>query len=94
MLFEHLLGFTGTDVADRGTDPERAASLPLTQVEHLVATWIVGIWQNHKWGAYDPSWAPGDDHSRNTLFAAAMHQGGSDPDFRRAGRSGRGVLGC
>ncbi|MFI1251325.1 hypothetical protein ACH4TY_32210 [Streptomyces anulatus] len=23
MLFEHLLGFTGGDVADRGADPER-----------------------------------------------------------------------
>lgn len=34
MLFEYLLGFTGGDVADRGADPERDASLTLTQAGH------------------------------------------------------------
>lgn len=43
MLFEHLLDFTGGDVADRGADPERDASLTLAQVEHIIATWIVRI---------------------------------------------------
>ncbi|MFJ7901745.1 transposase [Streptomyces sp. NPDC096198] len=81
MLFEHLLGFTGGDVADRGADPERDASLTLTQAEHIIATWIVQIWQNRKLGEYAPSWAPGEDHSPNTLFAAAMEQGGFDLDF-------------
>ncbi|MFF3159564.1 transposase [Streptomyces sp. NPDC057910] len=81
MLFEHLLGFTGGDVADRGADPERDASLTLAQAEHIIATWIVQIWQNHKLGEYAPSWAPGEDHSPNTLFAAAMEQGGFDLDF-------------
>ncbi|MFE4825533.1 hypothetical protein [Streptomyces sp. NPDC056672] len=72
MLFEHLLGFTGGDVADRGADPERDASLTLAQAEHIIATWIVQSWQNRKLGEYAPSWAPGEDHSPNTLFAAAM----------------------
>ncbi|MGV9882996.1 transposase [Streptomyces sp. NPDC003006] len=81
MLFEHLLGFTGGDVADRGADPERDASLTLAQAEHIIATWIVRIWQNRKLGEYAPSWAPGEDHSPNTLFAAAMEQGGFDLDF-------------
>ncbi|MEU2060996.1 transposase [Streptomyces sp. NPDC013455] len=81
MLFEHLLGFTGTDVADRGADPERDASLTLAQAERLIATWIVKVWQNRKLGEYAPSWAPGEDHSPNTLFAAAMQQGGFDLDF-------------
>lgn len=81
MLFEHLLGFTGGDVADRGADPERDASLTLAQAEHVIATWIVRIWQNRKLGEYAPSWAPGEDHSPNTLFAAAMEQGGFDLDF-------------
>ncbi|MEW2626275.1 transposase [Streptomyces sp. NPDC048106] len=81
MLFEHLLGFTGGDVADRGADPERDASLTLAQAEHIIATWIVQIWQNRKLGEYAPSWAPGEDHSPNTLFAAAMEQGGFDLDF-------------
>ncbi|MEY9839506.1 transposase [Streptacidiphilus sp. EB103A] len=81
MLFEHLLGFTGVDVADRGADPERDATLTLAQAEHIIATWIVQIWQNHKLGEYAPSWAPGEDHSPNTLFAAAMEQGGFDLDF-------------
>ncbi|MFF8536932.1 transposase [Streptomyces sp. NPDC015532] len=81
MLFEHLLGFTGGNVADRGADPERDASLTLAQAEHIIATWIVQIWQNRKLGEYAPSWAPGEDHSPNTLFAAAMEQGGFDLDF-------------
>ncbi|MGW7405924.1 hypothetical protein ACWGI9_19675 [Streptomyces sp. NPDC054833] len=41
MLFEHLLGFTGTDVADRGSDPEGEAVLTLAEMEHVIATWIV-----------------------------------------------------
>jgi hypothetical protein len=81
MLFEHLLGFTGADVADRGADPERDATLTLTQAEHVIATWIVSTWQNHKLGEYAPSWAPGEEHTPNTLFAAAMEQGGFDLDF-------------
>ncbi|MCX4502199.1 transposase [Streptomyces anulatus] len=76
MLLEHLLGFTGTDVADRGADPEADAVLTIGQMEHTVATWIVKIWQNHALGEYAPSWEPGGHHSPNSLFAAAMHQGG------------------
>ncbi|MFD6986764.1 transposase, partial [Streptomyces sp. NPDC059956] len=76
MLFEHLLGFTGTDVADRGADPEGDAVLTLAQIEHVIATWIVKVWQNRILGEYAPAWAPGEVHSPNSLFAAAMHQGG------------------
>ncbi|WP_434600066.1 hypothetical protein [Streptomyces sp. A5-4] len=76
MLLEHLLGFTGTDVADRGADPEADAVLTIGQMEHVIATWIVKIWQNHALGEYAPSWEPGGQHSPNSLFAAAMHQGG------------------
>ncbi|WP_432068899.1 transposase [Streptomyces sp. C10-9-1] len=76
MLFEHLLGFTGADVADRGADPEGDAVLTLAQMEHVIATWIVKVWQNHRLGEYAPGWDPGGEHSPNTLFAAAMHQGG------------------
>src|SRR6266702_3381129 len=45
-------------------------------MEHLIATWIVQIWQNRKLGEHAPAWGPGGDHSPNTLFAAAMGQGG------------------
>lgn len=76
LLFEQLPGYRGVDVADRGADPEGDAVLTLPEVEHLVATWIVGIWQNRKFGEYGPGWDPGGDHSPNTLFAAAMAQGG------------------
>ncbi|MCH0561479.1 transposase [Streptomyces sp. MUM 16J] len=76
MLFQHLLGSTGSDVADRGKDPEADAVLTREQMEHLVATFIVRIWQNHKLGEYAPAWGPGEDHSPNSLFAAAMQQGG------------------
>ena len=43
LLFEHLLGYTGVDVADRGADPEADAMLTVDEMEHLIATWIVAI---------------------------------------------------
>lgn len=76
LLFEHLLGYTGVDVADRGVDPEADAVLTVDQMEHLIATWIVGIWQSRRLGEHAPSWDPAGDHSPNTLFAAALAQGG------------------
>ncbi|MDH6126022.1 hypothetical protein P3T39_002979 [Kitasatospora sp. GP82] len=76
LLFEHLLGFTGTDVADRGTDPEADAVLTFGQMEHLIASWIVQVWQRRELGEYAPAWGPGERHSPNSLFAAAMQQGG------------------
>ncbi|MFG2845362.1 transposase [Kitasatospora sp. NPDC048296] len=78
LLLEHLLGFTGTDVADRGADPEADAVLTLTQVEHVVATWVVKVWQNRELGEYAPAWAPDGPHSPNSLFAASTRQGGLD----------------
>ncbi|MFE9354904.1 hypothetical protein ACFYPB_11940 [Streptomyces olivaceoviridis] len=76
LLLEHLLGFTGVDVADRGADPEAEAVLSMSQMEHLIATWVVKVWQNRVLGEYAPAWGPGEDHSPNSLFAASMHQGG------------------
>ncbi|MET8479291.1 transposase [Streptomyces clavifer] len=76
MLFQHLLGSTGSDVADRGKDPEADAVLTREQMEHVVATFIVRVWMNHRLGEYAPAWGPGEDHSPNSLFAAAMQQGG------------------
>jgi hypothetical protein len=76
LLFEALLGYRGVDVADRGADPAGDAVLTLAQMEHAIATWIVGVWQNRLLGEYRPCWDPGGDHSPNTLFAAAMAQGG------------------
>ena len=76
LLFEHLLGYTGVDVADRGADPEGDAVLTVAEMEHLIATWIVKIWQNRRPRRIRPGWDPGGDHSPNTLFAAAMEQGG------------------
>ena len=48
----------------------------LAPVHYLVATWIVAVWQNRELGEYAPAWDPGTRHSPNTLFAAAMSQGG------------------
>lgn len=76
LLFEHLPGYTGIDVADRGADPEADAMLTMTQMEHLVAEWIISVWQNRALGEHAPAWGPGGEHSPNTLFAAAMNQGG------------------
>ena len=76
LLLEMLLGWRGIDTADRGADPEADAVLTVAQAEHLIATWAVKIWQNRELGEYAPAWDPGTRHSPNTLFAAAMSQGG------------------
>ncbi|MBN1172661.1 MAG: DDE-type integrase/transposase/recombinase [Micromonosporaceae bacterium] len=76
LLFELLPGWQGIDVADRGADPTGDATLTLTEMEHLVATWIVKIWQQRVLGEYAPAWDPGGVHSPNSLFAAASGQGG------------------
>ncbi len=76
LLLEHLLGYQGIDVADRGTDPEADAVLTIAEMEHLLATWIVKVWQNRRLGEHAPCWDPGGEHSPNTLFAAAIGQGG------------------
>jgi hypothetical protein len=76
LLFEQLPGYTGVDVYDRGADPEADAALTVDAMEHLIATWVVSICQNRRLGEPAPSWDPGGEHSPNTLFAAAMNQGG------------------
>lgn len=76
LLFQTLPGYRGVDVADRGVDPLADSGLDLTAMEHLIATWIVAVWQNRRFGEYAPGWDPGGDQSPNTLFAAAMAQGG------------------
>ncbi len=76
LLFEHLLGYQGVDVADRGVDPENDAVLTVAQMHDLVATWMVKVWQNRILAEGAPSWDPGGLHSPNTLFAAALAQGG------------------
>ncbi|WP_392872714.1 transposase [Streptomyces sp. LN499] len=76
LLFGILPGYQGVDTADRGVAPEADACLTVTEMEHLIATWIVKVWQNRCFGSYAPSWDPSGDHSPNSLFAAAMSQGG------------------
>ncbi|MFJ9034602.1 transposase [Streptomyces sp. NPDC102274] len=46
LLLELLLGYRGVDVADRGVDPEGDAVWTLAEMEHLLATWAVAVWQN------------------------------------------------
>lgn len=79
LLFEHLLGYRGRDVADRGADVEGDAVLSLEQVEDLVAEWRVRVWQNRLLGEAAPAWDVGGRHSPNTLFAACAAQGGFAP---------------
>ncbi|WP_030398333.1 transposase [Kitasatospora purpeofusca] len=76
LLFRILPGYQGVDAADRGVDPEGDAVLTVAEMEHLVATWVVSVWQRRRFGTYAPSWDPGGDHSPNSLFAASMAQGG------------------
>ncbi|MGW5690930.1 hypothetical protein ACWEWX_08215 [Streptomyces asiaticus] len=71
-----LLGYRGVDVADRGADPEGDAVWTLEEMDHLLATWMVKVWQNRRLDQYAPAWDPGGRHSPNTLFAAAAARGG------------------
>ncbi|MFE5947632.1 hypothetical protein [Streptomyces sp. NPDC056480] len=80
LLFEHLPGYTGIDAADRGADPEGDAVLTIEEMEHLIATWIVSVWQRRRLGEYAPSWDPGGDHSpehpvRGVLRAGRVRDG-------------------
>lgn len=76
LLLEYLPGWRGVDVADRGASPEADAVLTIEETEHLLASWVVKIWQNRELGGHAPAWDPGGRHSPNTLFAAALNQGG------------------
>jgi len=76
LLFEWLPGYTGIDVADRGADPEGDAVLTMAELEHMIATWVVGVWQKRRLGTFAPHWDPGGDHSPNSLLAASFEQGG------------------
>ena len=42
------------DTADRGADPEGDATLTMDEMEHLIATWIVGVWQRRQSSANSP----------------------------------------
>ena len=48
----------------------------MAQMERLIAEWIISVWQIRSLGEHTPAWGPGEEHSPNTLFAAAMNQGG------------------
>ncbi|MFJ1250723.1 hypothetical protein ACGILS_25785 [Streptomyces albidoflavus] len=63
LLFEALLGYTGVDVADRGKDPEADAVVSVGRVEHLIASWVVRVWQNRLLAEHAPPWAPDQRHS-------------------------------
>lgn len=76
MLFELLVGYTGVDAADRGADPAGDAVLTMEEMEHLIAEWIVSVWQRRALGEYAPSWDPDGSHSPNSLFAASFAQAG------------------
>ncbi|WP_217369816.1 Mu transposase C-terminal domain-containing protein [Nonomuraea antri] len=50
--------------------------LTMEDLEHVVATWIVSVWQRRALGEYAPAWDPDGTHSSNTLFAASFAQTG------------------
>ncbi|MGW1049415.1 transposase [Streptomyces sp. NPDC002521] len=76
LLSEALLGYTGVDVADRGKDPEADAVVSVDRMEHLIASWVVRVWQNRLLAEHAPPWAPDQRHSPNTLFTAALARSG------------------
>lgn len=76
LLFAKLPGYTGVDVADRGRDPEGDACLTVAEMEHLIASWIVGVWQDRVLQDCPPFWDPDGIYSPNALITAAFKQAG------------------
>lgn len=76
LLIEHLPGWRGIDVADRGRDPQADASMTLDEAQEYLAWFVVTIWQRRELGEYKPWFAPTGPHSPNSLFALSMSQGG------------------
>lgn len=76
LLLELVPGWRGIDVADRGADPEADAAWTVAEMEHLLASWIVAVWQNRRLDQHAPTWDPSGRHSPNTLFAAAAARDG------------------
>ncbi|MFD9289627.1 transposase [Streptomyces sp. NPDC060030] len=76
LLLELVPGWRGIDVADRGADPEADAAWTVAEMEHLLASWIVAVWQNRRLDQHAPAWDPSGRHSPNTLFAAAAARDG------------------
>ncbi|MEU6472433.1 transposase [Streptomyces massasporeus] len=76
LLLELVPGWRGIDVADRGDDPEADAAWTVAEMEHLLASWIVAVWQNRRLDQHAPAWDPSGRHSPNTLFAAAAARDG------------------
>jgi hypothetical protein len=103
LLVEHLPGWRGMDVYDRGADPEADASMTLDEAHEYLAWFVTHQWQNRPLGEYKPYFAPAGPHSPNSLFATSMSQGGwtfsaPDPDLyyvlletKRVTVSSRGV---
>jgi hypothetical protein len=76
LLLEKLPGYTGIDVADRGPDPEGDACMTVEQMERLIASWIVGVWQERVLQDCPPFWDPDGAYSPNMLVAMAFRQTG------------------
>lgn len=75
LLLELVPGWRGIDVADRGADTEADAAWTVAEMEHLLASRIVAVWQNRRLDQHAPAWDPSGRHSPNTLFAAAARDG-------------------
>ncbi|MFI8343338.1 transposase [Streptomyces sp. NPDC085639] len=76
LLLELVPGWRGVDVVDRGADPEADASWTVAEMERLLASWIVAVWQNRRLDQHAPAWDSSGRHSPNTLFAAAAARDG------------------
>ncbi|WP_437053400.1 hypothetical protein [Streptomyces sp. enrichment culture] len=74
LLFEHLIGYTGVDIAQPRADPAADAVLTADQLEHLDRRRLVEA----QAGRVHPAWDPDGSHSPNSLFAASFAQTGFD----------------
>lgn len=83
LLFEQLPGYTGVDVADRGADPESDAILTVNEMEHLIATRIVQVWQTGGWANTPRPGIPAVTTARTLCSPQRCPRAGSHSRFPR-----------
>lgn len=74
---QHLPGFTGGSVENKGKKPEDDPGiLDLKTVSDLFDRWVAVVWQNRRHDSLDDPWDPSVRHTPNTMYAASVELGG------------------
>lgn len=79
LFCQHLVGYTGSNVTRRGTDPEDGAAWALADLQDLLDEWVVACWQNRPHEGLRHPWTPRVELSPNEMYAALVAVAGYVP---------------